>query len=140
MAGVAPRNSASRWGFLSPLARRQYAALAWIQTRIFLNGLRTRRAAVELGARILTFFVFSAIAIGPSSGLGIGAYFGASHGLRLAPAVLLWVLFLAWQFFAALAPALAGQNPELSHLLRYPVSFGTWPCSFSSTVSPPPQR
>jgi ABC-2 type transport system permease protein len=126
MAGVAPRNSASRWGFLSPLARRQYAALAWIQTRIFLNGLRTRRGSVELGARILTFFVFSAIAIGPSIGLGIGAYFAASHGRRLGIAVLLWVLFLAWQFFAALAPALAGQNPELSHLLRYPVSFGTW--------------
>ena len=126
MAGVEPPSPAARWGFLSPLARSQYAALAWIQTRIFLNGLRTRRGNVELGARILTFFVFGAIAIGPSIGLGIGAYFGASHGRGLAIAVLLWVLFLAWQFFAALAPALAGQNPELSHLLRYPVSFGTW--------------
>ncbi|MFZ0692312.1 MAG: hypothetical protein WA891_13330 [Acidobacteriaceae bacterium] len=128
MAGVVPRNSgsAARRGFLSPLARSQYAALAWIQTRIFLNGLRTRRGNVELGARILTFFVFGAIAIGPSIGLGIGAYFGASYGRGLAIAVLLWVLFLVWQFFAALAPALAGQNPELSHLLRYPVSFGTW--------------
>ena len=128
MAGVDAGGTrfTARWGFLSPLARGQYATLAWIQTRMFFNGLRTRRGSVELGARILSFFVFSAIAIGPSIGLGIGAYIGASHGLRLAPAVLLWVLFLAWQFFAALAPALAGQNPELSHLLRYPVSFGTW--------------
>jgi ABC-2 type transport system permease protein len=126
MAGVEPPKSGARWGFLSPMARGQYAALAWIQTRMFFNGLRTRRGSVELGARILTFIVFSAIAIGPSIGLGIGAYFGASRGQRLAIAVLLWVLFLAWQFFAALAPALAGQNPELSHLLRYPVSFGSW--------------
>ncbi len=128
MAGVesAPPRPPARWGFLSPLARGQYVALAWVQTRMFVNSLRTRRGSVELGARILTFFVFGAIAIGPSIGLGIGAYFGAANGRRLAIAVLLWVLFLAWQFFAALAPALAGQNPELSHLLRYPVSFGTW--------------
>jgi ABC-2 type transport system permease protein len=113
-------------GFLSPLARQQYAAIAWVQFRTFVNSLRTRRGGLEFGAQILVFVVFSLIALGPSVGLGIGAWAAASHGRFLGIAVELWVLLLAWQFFAALAPALGGQNPELSHLLRYPVSFGSW--------------
>lgn len=113
-------------GFLSRRARDQYAALAWVQTRIFVHSLRTRRGGFELGARVATFFIFTGIAIGPSIGLGIGAWAAAAHGRMLGIGILLWVLFGAWQGFAALAPALAGQNPELSHLLRYPVSFGSW--------------
>lgn len=128
MAGLepAPARPHQAASLFSPLARGQYAALAWVQTRMFVNSLRTRRGSVELGARILTFIVFSAIAIGPSIGLGIGAWVAASHGRYAGISVLLWVLMLTWQFFAALAPAIAGQNPELSHLLRYPVSFGSW--------------
>jgi ABC-2 type transport system permease protein len=113
-------------GFLSPLARAQYAALAWVQFRTFLNSLRTRRGGLEFGARILVGIVFAVIAIGPSVGLGFGAWAAASQDHFTAIAIELWVLMLSWQFFAALAPALGGQNPELSHLLRYPVSFGSW--------------
>ena len=123
---MADLEGATRLRFLSPLARQQYAALAWVQRCIFWNSLRTLRGGVELGARILTFFIFSAIALGPSFGMGFGAWVMTSEGHLKAVGFLLWVLFLAWQFFAALAPALAGQNPELSHLLRYPVSFGSW--------------
>lgn len=123
MAGL---EGARRLGFLSPLARQQYAALAWVQRRIFWNSFRTIRGRVELGARVLTFLVFGAFALGPSFGLGFGAWTMVSEGHLGAVSFLLWVLFLTWQFFAALAPAMAGQNPELSHLLRYPVSFGSW--------------
>jgi ABC-2 type transport system permease protein len=117
---------AARPEFLSPLARQQYAALAWVQRRIFWNSLRTLRGGVELGARVLTFVIFGAVSLGPSFGLGFGAWAMTSEGHLKAVAFLLWVLFLTWQSFSALAPALAGQNPELSHLLRYPVSFGSW--------------
>lgn len=113
-------------GIFSPLARGQYAALSRVQARMFVNSLRTRRGGVELGARVLTFVIFSAFALGPSFGLGFGAFIAVSHGRPAGIAVLLWVLMFTWQFFAALAPAIAGQNPELSHLLRYPVSFGSW--------------
>jgi ABC-2 type transport system permease protein len=113
-------------GFLAPLAREQYAALVWVQSRIFLNSLRTMRGSFELGARIVMFLLFGAIAIGPAIGMGFGAWVAAAHNRLLGISILLWVLFLMWQFFSALAPALAGQNPELSHLLRYPVSFGSW--------------
>jgi len=113
-------------GPLSALARRQYAALAWMQARMFVNSLRTRRGSFELGARIVTFLLFALLAIGPAVGMGIGAYFLVSGGHLRSLAVPLWILALMWQFFSALAPALAGQNPDLSHLLRFPVSFGSW--------------
>ena len=126
-AGAEPASShPQRPGFLSPLARQQYAALAWVQTRIFLNSLRTRRGSFELGARIASFLIFAVMALGPAAGLGFGAWIAVDHGRWLGITVLLWVLFLVWQVFSALAPALAGQNPELSHLLRYPVTFGSW--------------
>ncbi len=129
MAGVdatptPPQSSHS--GFLSPLARKQYAAIAWVQTRIFLNSLRTRRGSLEFGAQLLVFLFFCLIAGAPAFGLGFGAWAAASHNTFNGIALELWVLLLSWQFFAALAPALSGQNPELGHLLRYPVSLGSW--------------
>ena len=127
MAGVeTPSHRRVHAGLFSPLARAQYAALARVQSRMFVNSLRTRRGGVELGARILTFIVFGGVSLGPSIGLGIGAWAAVSHHRAGGVSVLLWVLMSTWQFFAALAPAIAGQNPELGHLLRYPVSFGSW--------------
>ncbi|MFZ0633209.1 MAG: hypothetical protein WA399_17855 [Acidobacteriaceae bacterium] len=115
-----------RPGVLSRLARQQYAALAWVQTRIFLNSLRTRRGGFELGAKVATFLIFTVVAVGPATGLGFGAWSMTSEGHFRTVGLLLWLLCLVWQVFSALAPALAGQNPELSHLLRYPVTFGSW--------------
>ena len=128
MAGVenSPSRPPAATGFLSPLARQQYAAIAWVQLRTFINSLRTRRGSLEFGAQVLVFFFFCLIAGGPAFGLGFGAWAAAAHGRFLGIALELWVLLLSWQFFAALAPALGGQNPELGHLLRYPVSFGSW--------------
>ncbi|HEX3661178.1 MAG TPA: hypothetical protein VHU89_07080 [Acidobacteriaceae bacterium] len=115
-----------RPGFLSRLARQQYAALAWVQMRISVNSLRTRRGAFELGAKIAAFVIFTVLALGPAAGLGFGAWSMTAEGHLRAVALLLWLLCLVWQVFSALAPAMAGQNPELSHLLRYPVTFGSW--------------
>ena len=127
MAGLNGEAAApARSGAFSALARQQYAALIWLQSRIFLNSFRTMRGSFELGARVLTGFLFLMIALGPAFGMGFGAYESAAHHHRLGIALLLWVLCLLWQCFSALAPALAGQNPDLSHLLRYPVSFGSW--------------
>lgn len=113
-------------GITAPLARAQYAALIWVQWRIFRNSLRTMRGSFELGARVLTGLIFFVIALGPGFGMGFGAYEGAIHGRPLAIAILLWVLCAVWQGFSAVAPALAGQNPDLSYLLRFPVSLGSW--------------
>ncbi|HKR26448.1 MAG TPA: hypothetical protein VJS11_03300 [Acidobacteriaceae bacterium] len=100
--------------------------MIWVQSRIFLNSFRRMRGGFELGARILSFVMFFFVSIGPAVGMGFGAYQAALHGRSIGLAILFWVLCLVWQFFSAFAPALAGQNPDLSHLLRYPVSFGSW--------------
>ncbi len=127
MADLAsPPKPRSTPAFLTPLARQQYAALVWMQSRIFLNSLRTMRGSFEAGARIVAFLIFGAIAIGPAFGMGFGAWVAVSQGHPLGIVILLWVLFLMWQVFSALAPALAGQNPDLNHLLRFPVSLGSW--------------
>lgn len=121
---MGPETEAS--GLFSRAARQQYAALAWLQYRVFVNSLRYRRGSFELGARLLSGVLFFVIAFGPAVGMGTGAYIFASGGQTRGLAALLWVMCLVWQGFSALAPALAGQNPELSHLLRYPVRFGSW--------------
>jgi ABC-2 type transport system permease protein len=127
VAGVSGATAASGHpGAFSLLARRQYAALIWVQSRVSLNSFRTMRGSFELGARILTGLIFFAISFGPAVGLCLGAWAGVSHGSRAAVVALVWGLFVAWQFFSALAPALAGQNPDLAYLLRYPVSLSSW--------------
>jgi ABC-2 type transport system permease protein len=113
-------------GVFSKMARQQYAALIWVQTRGFLNSFRTMRGSFELGSRILTGFFLFLIAFAPVLGFGFGAYASATEHHPLGIAVMLWVVCLLWQFFSALAPALAGQNPDLAYLLRYPVSLGSW--------------
>lgn len=127
MAGLTPvPEISSRAGAFSALAKRQYAAMIWVQSRIFLNSFRTLRGGFELGARVLSIAFFFVISIGPAIGMGFTAYHVVSRGHTFGIAVLLWIVFLVWQFFTAFSPAIAGQNPDLTHLLRFPVSFGSW--------------
>ncbi len=128
MAGIKADNGPQRgrYGFAARLARQQYAALSWARWRIFVHSLRSRRGGVDLTAGILTYVFGVVIALGPSAGLGVGAWFSVSHHHPAGLATEFWIVFLIWQFLSALAPALAGQNPEMHHLLRYPISFGSW--------------
>lgn len=126
MAGVADDPGPQHSGLFSSLARQQYSALAWVQSRVFVNSLRTRRGSVELGARIASTLVFCLIAFGPAAGLGFGAWSFVTAGHPGSVAILLWVLCFVWQVFSVLFPAIAGQNPDLTLLLRFPVAFGSW--------------
>lgn len=115
-----------RYGFASRLARQQYAALAWARWQIFTHSMRSPRGGVELGAGIMTYVIGLAIAVGPAVGLGFGAWAALSQHHPLGITAEFWAVCLIWQFLSAMAPALAGQNPEMNHLLRYPLSFGSW--------------
>ena len=128
MAGVSGESAPApaRHGLASRLARQQYAALAWARWRIFVHSLRSRRGGLDLSAGILTYVIGVGIALGPSIGLGFGAWFSVSHHHPVGLATEFWIVLLIWQFLSALAPAMAGQNPEMHHLLRYPISFGSW--------------
>ncbi len=125
MAGV-ENSRRSRYGFASRLARQQYAALAWARLRIFSHSLRSRRGGLDFGATIMSYVVGLAIALGPAVGLGFGAWAALSQNHPLGITAEFWAVCLIWQFLSAMAPAMAGQNPEMNHLLRYPLSFGSW--------------
>lgn len=125
MAGVEDRGAA-RYGFASHLARQQYAALAWARWRIFAHSMRSRRGGLDFGATLMSYLVGLTIALGPAVGLGFGAWAALTQGHPLGVTAEFWAVCLIWQFLSAMAPALAGQNPEMNHLLRYPLSFGSW--------------
>jgi ABC-2 type transport system permease protein len=128
VAGVGGDNGSevSGSGFASRLARQQYAALAWARLRIFAHSLRSRRGGLDVSAGIMSYVIGVGIALGPSIGLAIGAWFSLSQHHPAGLTVEFWAVFLIWQFLSAMAPALAGQNPEMNYLLRYPLSFGSW--------------
>lgn len=121
-----PTGPAAHSGAFSPLARRQYSTLVWLQTRVFVNSFRYVRASFEFGAHIAMGVLLFLVALGPAVGFGFAAWYGAGHVRRLGFAVIFWAVLALWQFFSVLAPALGGQNPDLSHLLRFPLSFGSW--------------
>lgn len=112
-------------GLFSPLARTQYAAVAGMRARLFANNLRTNEGALEFGARAVSFIIYCFI--GLSLGVGAGAL---TYSIVIREgweylAVEFWALCFVWQ---AMSVALASfqEQYDLSELLRFPVSFGSF--------------
>lgn len=107
------------------LARRQYAALLAMRWRMVVNSVRSVQGAFEFGARGVAFIIYSIMGLSLGFGLGAGAYemVANSHAQHLA--ALFWTVFLVWQ---VLPVALASfqEQFDLSGLLRFPVSFGSF--------------
>src|SRR5579859_2431706 len=103
----------------------QLAAIANLRWRMFVNGLRSRRAKAELISRVI---VTSAFAIGGFG--GFAAATGASWWLVSQNqaeflAVPLWTIFFFWQFFPVMATAFTN-NPDSSELLRFPLTYRSY--------------
>ncbi len=105
--------------------RGQLNAIANLRWRMFVNGLRSKRAKLELLSRIL---VTSAFAIGGLGGFslcaGLSWYF-VSQGKADYLAILLWPVFLFWQAFPVMATAFTN-NPDSSDLLRFPLTYRSY--------------
>ncbi len=106
-------------------ARAQYAALARMRLQMLANSLRSKRGSFELAARIIRIGFFLIVGLLIGLGLGFAAFeMAVNDGLRLLP-VLFWPVMLMWQFVPVMTAAL--QEPvDLSMLLRFPVSFGSY--------------
>ena len=63
-----------------PLARQQYAALARLRWRIFVNGLRSKIGAFEFGARTVAYVMYSIMGLGLGAGVGATAFALVSDG------------------------------------------------------------
>jgi ABC-2 type transport system permease protein len=105
--------------------RGQLNAIASLRWRMFVNGLRSKRAKLELLSRIL---VTSAFAIGGLGGFalcaGLSWYF-VSQGKADYLALLLWPVFFFWQAFPVMATAFTN-NPDSSDLLRFPLTYRSY--------------
>src|SRR5579872_712331 len=105
--------------------RGQLTAIANLRWRMFVNGLRSKRAKLELLSRIL---VTSAFAIGGLGGFalctGLSWYF-VSQGKADYLAILLWFIFFFWQAFPVMATAFTN-NPDSSDLLRFPLTYRSY--------------
>lgn len=110
---------------LGSLARRQYLAIMWVRFRMLTNSVRSVQGAFEFSAKGVAFLIYSMMGMGLGIGLGGGAYqLVKSEHFQYLPA-LFWTVFLVWQ---VLPVALASfqEQFDLSSVLRFPVSFGSF--------------
>lgn len=120
-----PFRFAPAGGPFGRLALEQYRALAFMRLRIFANGFRTATGAVELGARAVSYILYSVIGGGLGLGAGFAAYLVAGHNHLRSLAIEFWALFVLWQAISIVLSSFLEQF-DLSSLLRFPVSFGTF--------------
>ena len=105
--------------------RAQLATIAWLRWRLFVNSLRSTRGVLELVSRIMVSLAFAIGGLGGAFGMGVAAYLAISAGKPELLALLMWFVFVFWQFFPIMATAFTN-NPDSSDLLRFPLSYGSY--------------
>jgi ABC-2 type transport system permease protein len=123
--GAGQAAAVSPGGLLSAQARVQYAAMANLRWRIFINGLRSRLGAFELGARIVVFGIYGAMGLGLGLGAGAMAYLVASERQWRFLPILFWGVCILWQMVPIMLASFQEQF-DMSILLRFPVRFGSY--------------
>jgi len=109
----------------SVVRRTQLGAIARVRWQLFVHSLHTAKGALELFSRIVLSLVITAGGVGGAVGLGSGAWFFASRGEIEWLAVLLWPVFLFWQFFPVMASAFT-ETLDTSNLLRFPLDYRSY--------------
>jgi ABC-2 type transport system permease protein len=112
-------------GSFSRLARGQYAAIALMRIRLFVNGFRTTAGAFEFGARTTSFFIYCCMGLSLGVGAGGVAYSIVIHERWQSLTMEFWIASFVW---LAIAIALASfqEQYDLSGLLQFPVRFRTF--------------
>jgi ABC-2 type transport system permease protein len=98
------------------------AALRW---HMFVNGLRSKRGAFELGARTVSFVLYAFMGLALGTMMGAGAFALASdEKWQFLPAVF-WVVCILWQVGPVMLASFQEQF-DLGILLRFPVRFRSY--------------
>jgi len=105
--------------------REQFAAVAELRWRIFVNSLRTLRGRLELVSRIFAGIGYSIIGIGGTIGLGVGAWYLVSLNHSEWLALPLWGILLYWQLFPVVGTAFVGTF-DAQNFLRFPLSYRSY--------------
>jgi ABC-2 type transport system permease protein len=98
------------------------AALRW---HMFVNGLRSKGGAFELGARTVSFVLYAFMGLGLGTIMGAGANaLVSSEKWQYLPAVF-WVACILWQVGPVMLASFQEQF-DLGILLRFPVRFRSY--------------
>jgi ABC-2 type transport system permease protein len=98
------------------------AALRW---HMFINGLRSKGGAFELGARTVSFVLYAFMGLGLGTIMGTGAYLLASGKASLFLPAVFWVACILWQVGPVMLASFQEQF-DLGILLRFPVRFRSY--------------
>lgn len=112
-------------GMLGREARTQYAAMARMSWRTFMNGLRSIHGLLDLGATGIAWMLYSVLGLGLGFVLCSGAYLLALHRLWQYWPILFWAISILWLMYPVLVTSFQEQ-PDLGILLRFPVRFGSY--------------
>jgi ABC-2 type transport system permease protein len=116
---------AAAGGPFSPLARRQYAALAAMRWSTFRNNMRSTRGAFEIVAGGLNYVLYAFMGLVVMVGLGGGAYSMVSKGHFALLPLLFWAVFLMWQTMPLVMASFQLQF-DLNDLMRFPLGFSSF--------------
>jgi len=105
--------------------RGQLAAVADLRWRMFVNGLRSKRAKAELVSRVIVTIAFTVAGLGVFiAATGFSWYLVSQGKADLLP-LLLWPVFFFWQVFPVMSTAFTS-NPDSSDLLRFPLTYRSY--------------
>lgn len=104
---------------------RQLSLLILVRWQTFRNSLRSKSEKIHLVGNIALGFFFGVQVLAVSVGIGFGAYAIVMFRKWNFLTLMLWVIFLFWQFVPVLAtemnPGFDGRN-----LLRFPLRFSAF--------------
>jgi ABC-2 type transport system permease protein len=110
---------------LQPESREQFAAIAQLRWRIFVNSLRTIRGRLEMVSWIFVGLMFAAMGIGGTFGLAAAAWFLTSQHNAEWLALVLWGVMLYWQLFPVMATAFS-ESFDSTNFLRFPIGYRSY--------------
>jgi ABC-2 type transport system permease protein len=108
----------------SGLARQLWLVVA-VRWQIFRNGLRSASERAHVAGTIAVGVFAAVFAAGVSAAIGFGSFAIAESRNWFGISLLLWGMFLFWQFLPVLA---IGMNPGFDgrNLLRFPLRFSAF--------------
>ncbi len=112
-------------GMLGREARTQYAAMAQMRWRIFINGLRSIHGLLDLGATGIAWMFYSIYGLGLGVGLWAAAYSLASQASWQYLPILFWAVSFLWLMFPVVVASFQ-EHSDLQILLRFPVHFRSY--------------
>lgn len=105
--------------------RSQFAAIAWLRWRIFVNSRRRKGGTSELIASIIIYLIFGSFAFLVVAGTGIGAWALASHGHLHRTSWVLWAIFVVCQLLN-IQLGQPGTTFDPTQLIRFPLRVDTY--------------